>query len=70
VKLARSFMNGLMPPRESSDSNVKALQRILARKSAAMLCDAYTDRLQDDLGSVTDRLSERMLAASSDNLCA
>jgi integrase len=48
----------------SAGANVKALQRMLGHKSAAMTLDTYADLFDDDLGSVADRLNERVLAES------
>lgn len=52
----------------SAGANVKALQRMLGHKSAAMTLDTYADLFEDDLGSVAERLNERVLAESSGEL--
>ncbi|MFF1876522.1 tyrosine-type recombinase/integrase [Leifsonia sp. NPDC058230] len=46
----------------SAGANVKALQRILGHKSAAMTLDTYADLFEDDLSDVADRLNKRVLA--------
>lgn len=46
----------------SAGANVKALQRMLGHKSAAMTLDTYADLFEDDLTAVADRLNERVLA--------
>ncbi len=46
----------------SAGANVKALQRILGHKSAAMTLDTYADLFEDDLSDVANRLNERVLA--------
>ena len=46
----------------SAGANVKALQRMLGHKSAAMTLDTYADLFEDDLGSVADRLNERVMS--------
>lgn len=45
----------------SAGANVKALQRMLGHKSAAMTLDTYADLFEDDLTAVADRLNERVL---------
>ncbi|MGH1525954.1 tyrosine-type recombinase/integrase [Leifsonia sp. L25] len=52
----------------SAGANVKALQRMLGHKSAAMTLDTYADLFEDDLGSVADRLNERVLSESGGSL--
>jgi integrase len=52
----------------SAGANVKALQRMLGHKSAAMTLDTYADLFEEDLGSVADRLNERVLAESGGSL--
>jgi integrase len=37
---------------------------MLGHKSAAMTLDTYADLFEDDLGSVADRLNERVLSES------
>jgi integrase len=49
----------------SAGANVKALQRMLGHKSAAMTLDSYADLFEDDLGSVAERLNERVRLESS-----
>ncbi len=48
----------------SAGANVKALQRMLGHKSAAMTLDTYADLFEDDLGSVAERLNERVVLES------
>ncbi|WP_431221394.1 tyrosine-type recombinase/integrase [Leifsonia xyli] len=43
----------------SAGANVKALQRMLGHKSAAMTLDTYADLFEEDLSSVAERLNER-----------
>ncbi|WP_431218547.1 tyrosine-type recombinase/integrase [Leifsonia xyli] len=52
----------------SAGANVKALQRMLGHKSAAMTLDTYADLFEDDLGSVAERLNERALSESGGEL--
>lgn len=52
----------------SAGANLKALQRMLGHKSAAMTLDTYADLFEDDLGSVADRLNDRVLAESEETL--
>lgn len=47
----------------SSGANVKAVQRMLGHKSAAMTLDTYADLFDDDLDDVAVRLDERAKAA-------
>ncbi|MFE6995052.1 site-specific integrase [Microbacterium sp. NPDC057659] len=47
----------------SSGANVKAAQRMLGHKSAAMTLDTYADLFDDDLDDVAARLDERATAA-------
>ena len=46
----------------SAGANVKALQRMLGHKSAAMTLDTYADLFEDDLSSVAERLNERVVS--------
>lgn len=46
-----------------SGANVKAVQRMLGHKSAAMTLDVYTDLFDDDLDSLALRLDEHRSAA-------
>jgi integrase len=46
----------------SAGANVKALQRMLGHKSAAMTLDTYADLFEDDLSAVAERLNERAMA--------
>lgn len=46
----------------SAGANVKALQRMLGHKSAAMTLDTYADLFEDDLNAVAERLNERAMA--------
>jgi integrase len=39
-----------------ASANVKAVQRMLGHKSAAMTLDVYADLFDDDLDAVADRL--------------
>lgn len=52
----------------SSGANVKAVQRMLGHKSAAMTLDTYADLFDDDLDDVAARLDERAGAAVGDAL--
>lgn len=45
----------------SAGANIKALQRMLGHKSAAMTLDTYADLFEDDLTAVADRLNERVV---------
>lgn len=47
----------------SSGANVKAVQRMLGHKSAAMTLDTYADLFEDDLADVAARLNQGALAA-------
>lgn len=47
----------------ASGANVKAVQRMLGHKSAAMTLDTYADLFDDDLDDVAKRLDERALKA-------
>lgn len=47
----------------SSGANVKAVQRMLGHKSAAMTLDTYADLFDSDLDDVAKRLGERAVAA-------
>ncbi len=44
----------------SAGANVKAVQRMLGHKSAAMTLDTYADLFDDDLTALADRLDERV----------
>ncbi|MFJ3394918.1 tyrosine-type recombinase/integrase [Leifsonia aquatica] len=46
----------------SAGANVKALQRMLGHKSAAMTLDTYADLFEDDLNAVAERLNEHAIA--------
>lgn len=49
----------------SASAHVKAVQRMLGHKSAAMTLDVYADLFDDDLETVAERVSEvRILALS------
>jgi len=52
----------------SSGANVKAVQRMLGHKSAAMTLDTYADLFEDDLDAVAERLDERARAARIENV--
>lgn len=54
-----------MRVRRQRRSHVKALQRMLGHKSAAMTLDTYADLFEDDLGSVAERLNDRVLSESN-----
>lgn len=54
----------------SAGANIKALQRMLGHKSAAMTLDTYADLFEDDLGSVAERLNDRVLDESKGALWA
>lgn len=45
----------------SAGANVKALQRMLGHKSAAMTLDTYADLFDDDLDDVAERLNHRVM---------
>lgn len=47
----------------ASGANVKAVQRMLGHKSAAMTLDTYADLFDDDLDDVATRLDERAVKA-------
>ncbi|WP_347344205.1 tyrosine-type recombinase/integrase [Microbacterium sp.] len=47
----------------SSGADVKAVQRMLGHKSAAMTLDTYADLFEDDLSDVAARLDQGALAA-------
>lgn len=47
----------------SSGANVKAVQRMLGHKSAAMTLDIYADLFDDDLDAVAARLNDRVSPA-------
>lgn len=42
----------------ASGTNLKAVQRMLGRKSAAMMLDTYADLFDDDLGDVAVALND------------
>jgi len=42
----------------SAGANVKAVQRMLGHKSAAVTLDIYADLFDDDLDAVADRMEE------------
>ena len=42
----------------SAGANVKAVQKMLGHKSAAMTLDVYADLFDDDLDAVAERLEE------------
>lgn len=42
----------------SAGANVKAVQRMLGHKSAAMTLDVYANLFDDDLDAVADRLEQ------------
>ncbi len=42
----------------SSGANVKAVQRMLGHKSAAMTLDTYADLFDDDLADVAERMNQ------------
>lgn len=48
----------------SAGANVKAVQRMLGHKSAAMTLDTYADLFEDDLDAVAEALNERALSAN------
>lgn len=48
----------------SAGANVKAVQRMLGHKSAAMTLDTYTDLFEDDLDAVAERLHEHASAST------
>lgn len=54
----------------SSGANVKAVQRMLGHKSAAMTLDTYADLFDDDLDDVAVRLHERAAGSAADALRA
>lgn len=54
----------------SSGANVKAVQRMLGHKSAAMTLDTYADLFDDDLDGVAARLDERATSADVGKLWA
>ena len=47
----------------SSGANVKAVQRMLGHKSAAMTLDTYADLFEDDLADVAARMNQGGLDA-------
>jgi integrase len=48
----------------SSGANVKAVQRMLGHKSAAMTLDTYADLFEDDLDEVAERLDHGARSAN------
>ena len=48
----------------SSGANVKAVQRMLGHKSAAMTLDTYADLFDDDLADVAERMNQGGLNAN------
>lgn len=52
----------------SAGANVKALQRMLGHKSAAMTLDTYADLFEDDLNAVAEHLNERVMADVDERL--
>jgi len=48
----------------SSGANVKAVQRMLGHKSAAMTLDTYADLFEDDLDEVAERLDQGARSAN------
>lgn len=48
----------------SAGANVKAVQRMLGHKSAAMTLDVYADLFDDDLNAVSDALDQARTAAT------
>jgi integrase len=52
----------------SAGANVKALQRMLGHKSAAMTLDTYADLFEDDLNAVAEHLNERAIADVDERL--
>lgn len=54
----------------SSGANVKAVQRMLGHKSAAMTLDTYADLFEDDLDAVADRLEAGAVEANVGKLWA
>ncbi|AZS48399.1 tyrosine-type recombinase/integrase [Microbacterium oxydans] len=48
----------------SAGANVKAVQRMLGHKSAAMTLDVYADLFDDDLNAVSDALDQARTAAN------
>ncbi|WP_229673336.1 site-specific integrase [Microbacterium saperdae] len=52
----------------SAGANVKAVQRMLGHKSAAMTLDVYADLFDDDLNAVSDALDHARAAANVANL--
>lgn len=54
----------------SSGANVKAVQRMLGHKSAAMTLDTYADLFEDDLDEVAQRLDQGARKAKIDDVWA
>lgn len=50
----------------SAGANVKAVQRMLGHKSAAMTLDVYSGLVDDDLDGVADRLDARVYSLCTD----
>jgi integrase len=54
----------------ASGANVKAVQKMLGHKSAAMTLDVYADLFEDDLDAVADRMQEGAISANVGRLWA
>ena len=52
----------------STGANVKAVQRMLGHKSAAMTLDTCADLFEDDLDAVAEALNDRAISAHVGNL--
>jgi integrase len=52
----------------SAGANVKAVQRMLGHKDAAMTLNTYADLFDDELDAVADRLGEAAERARADSL--
>ncbi len=52
----------------SSGANVKALQRMLGHKSAAMTLDVYADLFDDDLDAVSESMNRLLIDANVGNM--
>ena len=44
-------------------------KRMLGHKSDSMTLDIYADLFEDDLASIAERLTDRVLAGSQEALC-
>ena len=53
----------------SSGANVKAVQRMLGHKNAAMTLDTYADLFDTDLDDVATSISSKIAAAKTSNWC-